>query len=154
MPHGGAYGLILTLHILVAMVVVTPMALGGVILPAMAFTGLRALPWLRPAPLLLRLASVASLVVVGLGMALVHKGPFGHVRGYGDGWITSSMSLWAIATLLTATILAGGLSTAVHEIEQTGMATRRRLPWLAATGVVITGCWVAIVFLMVMKPGM
>jgi hypothetical protein len=154
MPHSGAYGLILALHVIVAMFVVTPLLFGGLFLPAMAYVGLRMLPWLRPAPLLLRIAATASLLVVGLGIVLVPRGPFGSVRGYGDGWITSSMSLWAIATLLTMTVLAGGLTTAIREIEQTGMAARHRLPWLALVGVITTACWIGIVFLMVMKPGM
>ena len=153
MPHSGAYGLLLALHVLVAMFVVTPLVFGGLFLPAMAYIGLRMLPWLRPAPLLLRIGSAATLVVVALGLVLVPRGPFGSVRGYGDDWITSSMSLWAIATLLTVTVLAGGLSTAIREIEQTGMAARHRLPWLALVGLIITACWIGIVFLMVMKPG-
>jgi len=154
MPHSGAYGLILALHVLAALLVVGPLVFAGLCLPALAFVGLRALPVLKPAPLLLRIAGAASLGVVALGMVLVPKGPFGSVRGYSDGWITSSVALWAIATLITVTILASGVRTAVTEIEQQGMAARHRLPWLALAGLVSTACWIAIVFLMVMKPGM
>jgi|GEM_PF-2213426 len=154
MPHSGPYGLVLALHVVGAMFLISPLAIAGLCLPAMAFVGLPALPVLRPAPLLLRLAAVASLGVVGLGMVLVHQGPFGSVRSYDDGWITSSIALWAIANLLTVTVLAGGIATAVSEIEQTGMAARHRLPWLALTGLVTTACWIGIVFLMVVKPGM
>jgi hypothetical protein len=154
MPHSGPYGLVLVLHIVGAMFVISPLALAGLCLPAMSFVGLRALPFLRPAPLLLRVAGAASLGVVGLGLVLVRQGPFGSVRHYGDGWITSSVALWGIATLLTVTILASGVATAVAEIEQTGMAARHRLPWLALTGLITTACWIAIVYLMVVKPGM
>ncbi|MBL7498586.1 hypothetical protein I6A84_03465 [Frankia sp. CNm7] len=154
MPHSGPYGLVLTLHVLGALFVISPLTFAGLCLPALAFVGHRALPILRPAPWLLRIAAVASLGVVALGLFLVPRGPFGEIRGYGDGWITSSMALWAIATLLTVTILAGGVSTAVAEIEQTGMAARRRLPWLALTGLITTACWISIVYLMVVKPGM
>lgn len=154
MPHSGAYGLILALHVLTAMLVIGPLVFGGLLLPALAFVGLRALPVLKPAPLLLRIAGAASLGVVGLGAALVHRGPFGSVRGYDDGWLTSSIALWAIATLITVTILAGGVATAVAEIEQTGTTARHRLPWLALAGLISTACWIAIVFLMVIKPGM
>ncbi|OHV37909.1 MULTISPECIES: hypothetical protein [Pseudofrankia] len=154
MPHSGPYGLVLALHVVGALFVISPLAFAGLCLPAMTFVGLRALPLLRPAPLVLRLAAAASLGVVALGLVLVRQGPFGSVRHYGDGWITSSVALWAIATLLTVTILASGVATAVAEIEQTGMAARHRLPWLALTGLVTTSCWVAIVFLMVIKPGM
>ncbi len=153
MPHSGAYGLILALHVLAALLVVGPLVFGGLCLPALTFVGLRALPVLKPAPLLLRIAATASLGVVALGMVLVPKGPFGSVRGYSDGWITSSVALWAIATLITVTILASGVATAVAEIEQQGMAARHRLPWLALAGVISTACWITIVFLMVMKPG-
>jgi len=153
MPHSGAYGLILALHVVAAMLVIGPLVFGGLFLPALAFVGLRALPVLKPAPLLLRIAGAASLGVVGLGAALVHRGPFGSVRGYSDGWLTSSIALWAIATLITVTILAGGVATAVAEIEQTGTTARHRLPWLALAGLVSTACWIAIVFLMVIKPG-
>jgi hypothetical protein len=154
MPHSGAYGLILGLHVVTAMLVIGPLILGGLFLPWLAFVGLRALPVLKPAPLLLRIAGAASLGVVALGMVLVPKGPFGSVRGYDDGWITSSVALWAIATLITVTVLAGGVATAAAEIEQTGLTARHRLPWLALAGLVCTACWITIIFLMVMKPGM
>ncbi|MBX6391437.1 MAG: hypothetical protein IRZ08_21020 [Frankia sp.] len=153
MPHKGAFGLVLTLHVLGAVLLVGPLAASGLLLPLLVRTGQPALPLLRPVPRLLRLAAAGTLGVAALGAVLVNRGPFGSVRGFGDGWLAGSLVLWAVAVVLTVTAMAGGVAGAVADIERTGALARGRLARLAAAGLVATACWCLVVVLMVVKPG-
>jgi hypothetical protein len=183
MPHRGAFGLILTLHVLGAVLVIGPLAIAALLTAPLVRAGRPMLPVLRVLRRFLPLAAVASLGVVLLGVVMVHQGPFGSVRRFGDAWIADSLVLWAVAAVTTITVLTGGVAGAVTDLdadadadaraEPAGRAAgdqvapppggrtrraaaardRRRLVRLGAGGLVTAGCWVAIVALMVIKPG-
>jgi hypothetical protein len=138
--------------VLTGVFVVGPLGLVTLTAPWLLRSGRAALPFLRAAVRATRGHSLASVVVVALGMVILHEGSFGSVRKITDGWIVWSIGLWGCAVLLGLAVVARGLAAAVAEIEA-GDDGRRHLPAVAVGGVATALCWAAIVVLMVVKPG-
>ncbi|WP_235947751.1 hypothetical protein [Candidatus Frankia alpina] len=84
MPHPGSFGLLLTLHILLAIFMVGPLTLVCASVPSLLRTGSRTLPIRRLAARLVRGFAVASLLIVVTGTGMVHQGSFGSVRSFSD----------------------------------------------------------------------
>ncbi|EIV95597.1 membrane protein [Frankia sp. QA3] len=152
MPHPGSFGLLLTLHILLAVFVVGPLTLVCAAVPRLLRVGPGALPMLRLAARLVRGFGLASLLIVVTGAGMVHQGSFGSVRSFSDSWLLGSLVLWVVACGICLAVIAPGLSHAVAEIDAGGDA-RRRLGSITGGAVLSSACWVMVVALMVVKPG-
>ncbi|WP_261559795.1 DUF2269 domain-containing protein [Frankia tisae] len=152
MPHPGSFGLLLTLHILLAIFVVGPLTLVCASVPSLLRTGPRALPILRLAGRLVRGFAVASLLIVVTGAGMVHQGSFGSVRSFSDSWLLGSLVLWVVACGICLAVIAPSLSHAIAEIDAGGDA-RRRLGSITGGAVLSSACWVVVIALMVVKPG-
>jgi uncharacterized membrane protein len=152
MPNRGAFGVVLTLHIITAVFVIGPLAVATMTAPRLVRGGQETLAALRGTLRATRSYSVASIVVAGLGFSIVTKGPFGVGRSVTDFWIIASVVLWAVAVLLSFFVVAGSIKRAIGEIEQ-GRDARRLIGPIAGAGGIASLCWIAIVVLMVVKPG-
>ncbi len=152
MPNRGAFGVVLTLHIITAIFVIGPLAVATMTAPRLVRGGDAALVALRGTLRATRSYSIASIIVVGLGFSIVTKGPYGTGRSVTDSWILYSLVLWAIAALVTFFVVGGSIKRAITEIEQ-GRDARRLIGPIAGAGGIASLCWIAIVVLMVVKPG-
>lgn len=156
MPHPGAYGLLLTMHVAIAVFTIGPLTLLGAAVPLLLRAGpdTRAalLPVLRIAVRLLRGFAAATLLVALTGAALVGQGPFGSVRSFGDGWLTGSLLLWAVGAGCYLWLVTPGLSHAIAEIDAGG-DPHGRIATLAVSATAGSLCWLVVVALMVVKPG-
>lgn len=151
MPNRGAFGAILTLHILTAVFVIGPMAVAAMTAPRLIRGGDASLAALRGVLRSTRYYPLASLIVVGLGFAIISKGPYGYHRSVTEPWILVSIILWALAAALTFFVVATFVERAITAIEQ-GDDARRLIGPIAGAGGIASLCWVAIVVLMVVKP--
>jgi hypothetical protein len=102
-----------------------------------------------------RIYAVGSLLVVVLGFGLMSlDSPFtGHPVGeFTDLWIWLSVLLWVVAVALTMGVVAPTLDRATAAIGR-GEAVQQLTGRVAAAGGTIGLIFVAIVFLMVYRPG-
>jgi heme/copper-type cytochrome/quinol oxidase subunit 2 len=104
---------------------------------------------------MLRVYSLASLLVVGVGMGLMSaKDPDSgqKVGAIGDTWIWLSLLLWAVAIALVLIVIAPTLDKATARIgkEESVVSLTARV---AAAGGVVGLIFAGIVFVMVYKPG-
>jgi len=152
MPHPGAFGLLLTLHIALAVFVIGPLTLICAATWPLLRAGAGGLPVLRTARRLVRGLAVASLLIALTGVGMVHEGSFGSVRSLGDAWLAASIALWAVACLACLGVVAPAMSRAITDIGAGGNARRRLVP-IAGGALLSTGCWLVILALMVVKPG-
>ncbi|CAO5246416.1 hypothetical protein [Frankia sp. AgKG'84/4] len=152
MPHPGAFGLLLTLHVVLAVFIIGPLTLVGAAVPLLLRGGAGALPVMRLAARLVRVFAVATLLVALTGVGLVHQGSFGSVRSFGDDWLAASMVLWVVGAGSFLGLVAPGLSHAIAEIDAGG-DPRRRITTITAGAALGSACWLIVVALMVIKPG-
>jgi amino acid transporter len=152
MPSRGTFGVILTLHILTAVFVIGPMGVAAMTAPRLIRGGREALPALRGALRATRYYPLASVIVVAFGFAMVSRGPYGYHRKVTEFWILGSIVLWVIAAALTFVVVATAIERAATAIEE-GRDPRRFVGIVAAAGGIASLCWVAIVVMMVIKPG-
>jgi len=102
-----------------------------------------------------RVYAIGSLLVVVLGFGLMSlDSPFtGHPVGeFTDLWIWLSVLLWVVAVALTMGVVAPTLDRATAAIGR-GEAVQQLTGRVAAAGGTIGLIFVAIVFLMVYRPG-
>lgn len=154
MKYTGAYALVLALHLITVAAVVGPLLAA----PPMAARAVRAgrLDALRDHTRTTRLYAVASVVVVVLGTGLVGLGDVGDQWSYGQSWIGASFALWLVATVLLLVVVVPAQTTAAERLE-TGPRDDAELKALAgrvsAAGGVAALAYVAVIVLMVVKPG-
>ena len=150
MRDTGAYAVVLVLHLLAALFVVGPLAVAAVTSPRLARAG--RLDALRAAQRTTRLYALASVVVVLLGSAMVGLGETGDAWSFGQLWVSASYVLWVVAVALTLAVVVPAQEAAVEALEagQDAGGTAGRM---AAGGGLAMLVWVAIVVLMVTKPG-
>lgn len=150
MRYTGAYAVVLVLHLLAAVFVVGPLAVAAVTSPRLARAG--RLDALRSAHRTTRVYAIASVVVVLLGSAMVGLGDTGSAWTFGQLWVSASYALWVVAVGLTLALVVPAQEAAVEALEagQDAGGTAGRM---AAGGGLAMLAWVAIVVLMVVKPG-
>ncbi|MCM3887275.1 hypothetical protein [Frankia sp. R82] len=152
MPHPGAFGVLLTLHVVLALFLLGPLALVCVTAPVLLRAVPGPLPVLLLATRLVRVLAAASLIIVLTGVGLVHQGSFGSVRSLSDGWLLSSLVLWVVGCACCLGLVAPGMSRAIAEVEA-GADVRRRIAGIALGAGTSTLCWLVVAALMVIKPG-
>ena len=146
MRYSGSYAVLLALHLVGVLLVVGPLALTT----ATASRAVRAgdASALTTALTAIRVLSGASLLVVLLGLAMLGRdAPAWELT---DGWVLASLALWFVAVGLAS----GGVVPALREALTAAPAARPGLTRrVSVAGGLSTLCWVAIVVLMVYKPG-
>jgi hypothetical protein len=150
MTYSGGYAVVLTLHLLTVAFVVGPAAVAGVTSARHARAG-RA-EALRHASRTTRGYTLATLLTVLLGTALVGLGDVGSQWELGQLWVSASYALWLVAVVLTLGLVVPSQAKAAKAIEdgRDGGAFAGRIA--AGAGLAVLA-WTAIIVLMVVKPG-
>lgn len=151
MAYSGTYAVVLVLHLLTVVFVVGPLAVAAVTSPRHARAG--HVDALRDALRSTRLYARATLVTVLLGTAMIGVGDIGDAWSFSQLWVSASYALWFVAMALTLGGVVPAQRSAVEALETGGDASR------AGTRIGVTGglamlAWVAIIVLMVVKPGL
>lgn len=151
MVYQGAYAVLLVLHLLTVAFLVGPSAMAALLSPGHARAG--RVDALRTAARTTRLYTMGTLVTVLLGSALVGaSGTRTPTWDMGDLWVAGSYVLWFVAVALVLLVVVPAQNQAVRELEA-GRGAERLAPRIGAGGGVAMLCWVAIIVLMVLKPG-
>lgn len=148
MRYSGSYALLLSLHLIGVLLLVGP--LGWVTATAGRLAREGDVAGLTRALRLTRVFSMASLVVVLLGLAMLDRDPTRIPAG--ATWVAVSFALWLVAVGLNLAVAAPTLRAALAEAAE-GRPTDRFAAKLGAFGGLSLLCWLAIVVLMVYKPG-
>lgn len=150
MRYTGAYALLLVLHLLTVAFVVGPAALAAMSSARLARTGQVAA--LRSASATTRNYTLATLVTVVLGSAMVGLGNVGDQWKMSQAWISTSYVLALVALLLMLLLVVPAQEKAAQAIEQHGDAGSF-LGRISAGAGLATLAWIAVIVLMVTKPG-
>lgn len=150
MTYSGTYAVVLVLHLLTVAFVVGPLAVVAVTSPRHARAG--HVDALRDALRSTRLYARATLLTVLLGTAMVGLGDVGEAWSFGQLWVSASYALWFVAMALTLGGVVPAQQAAVEALE-TGGDTSSAVTRIGVAGGLALLAWVAIVVLMVVKPG-
>jgi hypothetical protein len=152
MVYRGAYGVVLALHVLTVAFVIGPLAIAALTAPRLVRGGAGQLPALRATLRATRSYAFSSVVTVLLGTAMIGLGDVGDQWEFTDPWIMASYALWLVAVILSLLVVAPGIQDAIAAAE-TGADTKRFVGRIAGAAGAAALAWVAIIFLMVLKPG-
>jgi uncharacterized membrane protein len=148
--YSGAYALVLVLHLLAVVFVIGPVVLTSMQSARYARTG-QAAP-LRAAARSTRLYGLATVATVLLGSAMIGLGDVGGQWEFSQAWISASYALWLVATVLTLVVVVPAQTAAADALE-TGQGAADLAKRISIAGGVAALAWVAIIVLMVWKPG-
>jgi uncharacterized membrane protein len=150
MRYSGAYAVVLVLHLLAVAFVVGPAAVAAMVSARHARTG--RVEALQDASRTTRVYTIATLVTVLLGTALVGLGDVGGQWAMGQFWVSASYALWIVALALTLGLVVPMQRKAVKALEDGGDSAAFAGRIGAGAGLAALA-WSAIVVLMVVKPG-
>jgi len=150
MDYAGGYALVLTLHLLSVAFLVGPAAVAAATSTRHVRAG-RA-EALRDAGRTTRLYTLATVVTVVLGSAMVGLGDIGGQWSLGQAWISASYALWFVAVALTLALVVPAQVKAADALEA-GQDAGSQVGRIAAGAGLAVLAWAAIVALMVFKPG-
>lgn len=140
---------LLGLHIAAAVFLIGPLTFATSVTPRVVREGVAGLPTLRFLRRTTRIYGVASLLVFALGLGLVRRR--GGV-GFNQFWLAASMTLFVVALGLVFAVVVRDQGKAVSLLEAGEPAAVHAGRIAAASGAAAL-MWVAIVFLMVYRPG-
>jgi len=146
----GTYAVLLALHLLTVAFVIGPLAQAAVLSPRHARSGNAGA--LADAARTTRVYAVASLLTVLLGSALIGQGAVGRQWGFGQAWVGAAYVLWIAAVALTLGVVVPGQRKALAALES-GQDAAPYAGRIAAGGGLAMLAWIAIIVLMVAKPG-
>jgi uncharacterized membrane protein len=140
---------LLFLHISTAILLIGGLSFMAMIMPGLVRAGAEGLPALRRLHQLGRVFGPSSAIVFLLGIALAINGEF----EMGKPWLSISMLLFIVASLLGGAVSAKTVAAAIGHIEsgQSTDAEASRLSLLGGINILIV---LVIVWLMVDKPGL
>lgn len=151
MVYRDAYALVLVLHLLTVVFLVGPAALATMTSPRLVRAGRAAA--LHDAARSTRLYTLATVLVVALGSALVGlSGDRTPQWSMGMPWVSASYGLWLAAVGLTLVVVVPAQTAAAESLDG-GHDASSSAGRIVAAGGLATLCWVAIIVLMVYKPG-
>jgi uncharacterized membrane protein len=151
MDHSGGYAVVLALHLLTVAFLVGPAAIAGLTSARSARAGRGQA--LRDAARTTRLYTLATVVTVLLGTAMVGLGDVGDQWGMGQLWVSASYALWIGAVALTLALVVPSQTRAAEVIEQGGDGSAFAGRIAVGAGLAVLA-WSAIIVLMVTKPGL
>lgn len=153
MRYTGTYAVLLALHLLAVLVLVGPLTWLWTVAARLAEGGTSDVGALRRLHRSTRLLTIASVLVVLLGSAMVGPELDGAPRwGWDQAWVSASLVLWLVAVGLLLLVVARAMAGAVTALERgadgSAYAGRIRLG-----GGLATLAFGVVVVLMVVKPG-
>lgn len=139
---------VLFAHITTAVFLIGPLTVAAAASPAAIRGGATNLPLLGWLTRTVRLTGIGSVVVFGLGLALVRDG-----YDFSQAWLSASMTLFLVAAGLSVGLLEKDQRAAAALLEGGGTAEpqARRITVVSAA---VALCWIVILYLMVTKPGL
>lgn len=143
--------LLLTLHLLFAVFAVGPLVHAA----TTASRGVRRgdATATASASRVLRIYAYASVLVVLVGFGLMSQKRRGQRLGeFGDTWVWLSLVLWAVAVALVLGVIVPTLDRATRTIGEQGSVVALT-PRVAAAGGVVGLIFLAVIVLMVYRPG-
>ena len=150
MRYSGSYALVLVLHLMSVVFLVGPAAVVGVSSARHARAG-RAQA-LRDAHRTTRLYTLATVLTVVLGSAMVGLGDIGGQWEMGQLWVSASFALWIVAVALTLGLVVPAQKQAADALDGGGDGGAFAGRIAAGAGLAVLA-WTAILVLMVVKPG-
>jgi uncharacterized membrane protein len=150
MDYSGGYAVVLSLHLLTVVFLVGPAAVAAVTSARHVRAG-RAQA-LRDASRTTRLYTLATVLTVVLGSAMVGLGDIGDQWSMGDPWISASYALWLVAVALTLALVVPAQAKAADALDA-GQDAGAHAGRIAAGAGLATLAWAVIIVLMVFKPG-
>ena len=150
MRYSGAYAVVLVLHLLTVAFVLGPLAVA----PPLSARAARAgrVDALRDHARTTRVYSLASVVTVLLGSAMIGLGDVGGQWSMGQAWVSASYALWLVAVGLLLGVVVPAQRRAAEAITSGGDGGSYAGRISAAGGVAALALAVVIA-LMVYKPG-
>jgi uncharacterized membrane protein len=159
MRYTGIYAILLVLHLLTVAFVIGPVAIATPLSARAARAGRG--DALRDHARTTRVYTIASVVTVLLGSAMVGLGPVGDQWSMGQLWISTSYALWLLAVVLLLAVVVpaqkaalaaladgGGRDEGGHRRDARAYAGR-----ISAGGGAAALAFGVIIALMVLKPG-
>jgi uncharacterized membrane protein len=150
MRYSGAYAVLLVLHLLTVAFVVGPTAVAAPLSARAARAG-RA-DALRDHARTTRLYTLATVLTVLLGSAMVGLGDVGDQWSFGQAWVGASYALWLLAVVLLLVVVVPAQTAAAEALEG-GREAGAYAGRISAAGGVASLALAAVVVLMVVKPG-
>lgn len=139
---------VLWLHIAAAIFLLGPLTAVTMRTPGAIRQGAEALPLLRWFHRTTRIYGIGSIVVFAFGAAVV---PLTDDVHFDDGWLSASMGMFLVAWLIVLVVVRDQ-RRAIREIEGGGDAAVHAGRLGALSGIVAL-LWIAVLALMVFKPG-
>ena len=150
MTYSGAYGVVLALHLITVAILVGPSSVAASLSARHARQG-RA-DALRDAQRTTRLYTLGSLLTVLLGSAMIGLGDVGGQWEMGQLWVSASYALWLVAVALQLALVVPAQGKALDALDGGGSGAGYAGRIAAGAGLAALA-WVAIIVLMVFKPG-
>ena len=150
MAYSGAYAVVLVLHLLTVAFVVGPLAVVAVTSARHVRAG--RVDALRDALRTTRLYAFATVLTVVLGSAMIGLGDTGEAWEMGQPWGSASYALWLVAVALLLGLVVPAQRGAVEALETGGETSAFATRIGIGSGLAMLA-WIAIIVLMVVKPG-
>lgn len=150
MTYTGVYAVVLALHLITVAFVVGPSTVAATLSARHAREG-RA-DALRDAMRTTRLFTLAGIVTVLLGSAMVGLGAIGDQWEMSQIWISASYALWFVAVTLQLALVVPAQGKALKAIDD-GSSGAYQAGKIAAGAGLASLAYVVIIVLMVAKPG-
>lgn len=150
MKYTGAYAVVLALHLLTVAFVVGPAAVAASTSGRLAKAG--RVDALRDASRTTRTYTLATLLTVLLGAAMVGLGELGDQWSYGQLWISASLVLSVVAVALIMAVVVPAQVAAADALDA-GTDPGGALGRISAGAGLASLAWAVVIVLMVVKPG-
>lgn len=150
MTYSGAYAVVLAFHLITVAFLVGPSTVAAALSARHARAG-RA-DALRDAMRTTRLYTLATVVTVLLGSAMVGLGAVGDQWEMSQVWISASYALWFVAVALVLALVVPAQGAALSAMEGGGSGADQAGRIAAGAGLASLA-YVTIIVLMVIKPG-
>ena len=150
MRYSGTYAVVLVLHLITVAFVVGPLAVAPPLSARAARDG--RLDAVRDHLRTTRVYSLASIVTVLLGSAMIGLGDVGDQWSMGQLWVSASYALWLVAVALLLAVVVPAQTAAADAISR-GADGGSYAGRISAAGGVAALALTAVIVLMVLKPG-
>ena len=141
---------LLTAHILAAILTIGWLAMDSMIVPGMIRRGPESLSYVRASAATAKKVGPMSGLVFVLGLALIFRDGDDYIEP-GDAWLSLSMLLFIVAAVLGAVFIGKAQERAVAKLEA-GQPATDEAGKISMLGGISTLILVAVTYLMVAKP--
>lgn len=152
MVYRGVYAAVLVLHLLSVVFIIGPLVVASTTSPQLLRGGREGLAALRASARLTRVNGLGALLVVVLGTAMIGLGDVGDSWSFSQLWVSGSYLLVLVALVLTLAVVVPAQQRGAAALE-TGQDASAYAGRVAAGARIAALAWIAVIALMVLKPG-